>query len=83
MEERRKKKKDEGVTGEFCERFGAVAVHKGFSTIEQVKQAIAEQIDDDVQGREHRLIGTILYQNGWITEEQIELVLRDLRKFIE
>jgi hypothetical protein len=82
MDERRRRKKDNQVTGEFCERFGAVAVHKGFATLEQVKSAIAEQIEDDVQGREHRLIGSILFERGWITEEQIEQVLRELHKSI-
>jgi hypothetical protein len=80
MEDRRRRKKDHDVTGEFCERFGAIAVHKGFATLDQVKKAIGEQIDDDVHGREHRLVGTILYQRGWITEEQIEQVLLELRK---
>jgi len=82
MEERRRRKKDTQVTGEFCERFGTVAVRRGFATIQQVKNAIAEQIEDDVHGREHRLIGTILFERGWITEEQIEQVIRELRRSI-
>jgi len=70
------------VTGEFCERFGAIAVRKGFASLDQVRKAVVEQIEDDVEGREHRLIGTILYQRGWITEDQIEQVLLELRKSI-
>ena len=70
------------MTGEFCERFGAIAVRKGFASLDQVRKAVVEQIEDDVEGREHRLIGTILYQRGWITEDQIEQVLLELRKSI-
>ena len=82
MEEQRRRRKDHQVTGEFCERFGAIAVRKGFASLDQVRKAVVEQIEDDVEGREHRLIGTILYQRGWITEDQIEQVLLELRKSI-
>lgn len=67
------------VTGDFCRRFGAIAVHKGFVKADEVKAALAEQVDDNVEGREHRLLGTILFERGWITEQRIELVLAQLR----
>lgn len=76
----KRRKSDNKVTGEFCERFGAIAVRMGFVTLEQVKAAISEQVDDDINGREHRLIGSIFYDHGWITEGQIEAVLLELRK---
>ena len=82
MEQRRRRKHDSSNPGEFFKRFGSVAVHKGFTTIDQVKNALADQVEDDVQGREHRLIGAILFDKGWITEEQIEQVLRDLHKSV-
>lgn len=78
----KRRKADTTVTGDHCQRFGAIAVRKGVVSLEDVKAAVNEQIDDDVNGREHRLLGTILYDNGLITEYQIEVVLVELRKMI-
>lgn len=74
-----------GVHGpsETKKRFGAIAVRKGFVSLEEVKSAISEQIDDDINGREHRLLGTILYDNGFITEYQIDIVLQELKKSLQ
>jgi hypothetical protein len=76
----KRRKTDAPLTGDYCQRFGAIAVRKGFVSIEEVKSAISEQIDDNINGREHRLLGTILYDNGFITEDQIEIVLQELAK---
>jgi len=78
----KRRKADAAVTGEHCQRFGAIAVRKGFVSLEEVKAAIGEQMDDDINGREHRLLGTILFDNGCITEYQVDVVLADLRKTI-
>ena len=76
----KRRKADAAVTGELCQRFGAIAVRKGFVSLDDVKSTINEQIDDDINGREHRLLGTILYDNGVITEYQIDVVLQELKK---
>ena len=76
----KRRKTDAMVTGDHCQRFGEIAVQKGFVSLEEVKSAIGEQIDDDVNGREHRLLGTILYDNGFITEYQVDVVLQELKK---
>jgi hypothetical protein len=76
----KRRKADTTVTGEHCHRFGTIAVHKGFVSLEDVKSAIGEQIDDDINGREHRLLGSILYENGFLTEDQIDTVLQELKK---
>ncbi len=83
MELRSRRRSDKQPTDDFCKRFGAIAVHKKFSTAEQVKSAIMEQLDDDISGREHRLLGSILYDKGWITEDQIEAVLLELKKLLK
>ncbi len=75
----KRRKTDHRVAGGPCRRFGAFAVHLGFVTLADVKGAVSEQIDDDVNGREHRLLGSILYDKGLLTEEQIETVLRELK----
>lgn len=63
---------------QLCRRFGTLAVRKGYLTEEKLKQAILEQVDEDLKGGEHRLIGTILYEKGWLTWEQIDSVLKEL-----
>ena len=83
MDNPRRRKRDDDVSSDLCRRFGAISVHKGFVTIEEMKAAMMEQIDDDVSGREHRLLGTILYDRGLITDRQIEAVLRELKNHLE
>jgi len=59
-------------------RFGVTALAKGYVTIEQVQRGLAEQVDDDSMGRQHRLLGDILRDNGWITEGQMKAVLVEM-----
>jgi len=80
MNRPRRRKSDLTVSDDFCRRFGAVAVRKGFVTLEQVKQAMSDQLEDDAAGREHRLLGSILYDHGYMTEDQIEMVLAEIRR---
>jgi len=61
-----------------CARFASIAVEKGFITAEQAKVALAEQLDDDLAHKKHRLIGHILFEKVWITPRQIDLVLNEL-----
>lgn len=64
--------------GNPCQKFAIIAVKKGFITAEQAKTALAEQMDEDLANKRHRLIGGILLDKGWITPQQIELVLTEL-----
>ncbi len=75
-----RRKSDYDVASCRCHRFGAIAVLKGFVTIEEVKAAIMDQVEDDLSGCEHRLLGSILFERGLITENQIETVMLELRK---
>ena len=61
-------------------RFGTIAVEKGFITKDQLIEAINLQIQQDIDGMEHRLIGSILYSLGYITLDQIDEVLQILKK---
>lgn len=76
--DQKRRKSDRELSAEFCPRFGTIAVDKGFITPEQLKEAMAEQVDDDLGGRTHRLIGTIIFEKGWMTFQQIEAVLNEL-----
>lgn len=64
----------------YGRRFGQIAVNMGFVTREQVKAALAEQItcNSFSRLRPRKLIGEILFENGWITLKQIEKVLEDI-----
>ncbi len=79
----KRRKADAEVTGDHCRRFGAIAVRKGIVSLDDVKAAVNEQIEDDVNGHEHRLLGTILYDRGLITEYQIDVVLQELKKTVQ
>jgi hypothetical protein len=64
----------------YGRRFGHIAVTKGFVSINQVQEALAEQMTCSSfrRLRPRRLIGEILFEKGWITLEQIEKVLADI-----
>jgi len=59
-------------------RFGSIAVYRKYVTLEQVQLALAKQMEDNINGRRHRLLGDILLENNWITEEQVESILSEM-----
>ncbi len=59
-------------------RFGVVAVGKGYITLDQLIEAATKQINDNVLNKQHKFIGEILLEKGWITKEEIEIVLNKL-----
>jgi len=56
-------------------RFGTIALEMGFITEEQLKEATKVQLDQDADGLEHRLIGSILYSLGYMTIQQVNEVI--------
>ena len=56
-----------------CLRFGKLAVQMGFITPEQLAAALAMQELETPPQR--RMIGLILFDEGWLTTVQIEQVL--------
>ncbi len=71
---------DEDISRKYCTRFGVISVSKGFVTADQLKTALMEQVDDNVSGRPHRLIGRIFFEKGWMADEQIAIVLNELER---
>ncbi len=63
---------------EFSSQFCKIAVDMGFVTAEQLKEAITEQVEEDLADKPHRPTGKILLENGWITKEQFDIVLKEL-----
>lgn len=68
------------ISKKYCYRFGMIAVDKEFVTADQLKEALTEQADDNLSNRPHRLIGRIFFDKGWMTDEQINIVLNELFK---
>lgn len=63
---------------EYCKRFGQIAAEKGYVTPEQLKEALSEQVDDDLASRPHRLLGAIFFMRNRMTANQIETVLNEM-----
>ena len=59
-------------------RFGTVAIEKGFVEPEHMFEAMEIQILENLEGSEHRLIGQILWEKGYIKTEQIDEVVKSM-----
>ncbi len=64
--------------GMLDKRFGAVAIDMGFISLEQLFEAMKIQIKENTEGVEHRLIGQILWEKGYMSTEQINDVLKSM-----
>ncbi len=60
-------------------RFGVTAVKKGFITPDQLVEALAIQVAEDISTGDHDLIGKILFEQGILTMEDIDAVLIAMR----
>jgi hypothetical protein len=69
---------DEG--DEIQIRFGTVAVKKGFVTFEQVTEAMSIQVGEDIENRQHRMIGKILLDQRLMIQPQIDEVIYTIEK---
>jgi hypothetical protein len=69
---------DKELSKKYCPRFGKIAVEKGYVEVEQVKDALSEQLDDDLANRPHRLIGRIFLDKNLMTPQQIDEVLNEV-----
>ncbi|MBW1694904.1 MAG: hypothetical protein JRJ41_12315 [Deltaproteobacteria bacterium] len=62
-------------TQKIDNRFGVVAIEKGFIASEQLIEALKIQVSEELEGSERCLIGKILIDKGEITTDQIDEVL--------
>ncbi len=63
------------LSKKYCPQFGQIAVDLGFVTEKQLKEAIAEQVEDSFSNKPHRLIGKVLFDHGWITRDEISFIV--------
>ncbi len=68
------------LSKEHSPQFGKIAVDMRFVTAEQLTEALAEQAEDSLSNKPHRSIGSILFDHGWITRDQIDFVVLRLFK---
>ena len=61
-------------------RFGVIAVEKRFITKEQLFEALRVQVEEDLSGKPHTLIGIILIKLGYLTPEQADEILSAMVK---
>lgn len=61
--------------------FGALAVEMGYVTERQIGKAVSVQMKEDLNGLEHRLLGKILVDLGFINSSQIEDILQELQQY--
>ncbi len=66
------------LSRQYCPLFGKIAVDLGFITEEQLEKATTQQAEEGLFNNNHRLIGNILSQHGWITDDQIDIVVYEL-----
>jgi hypothetical protein len=59
---------------EYSSQFCQIAVDMRFVTEPQLLVAIPEQVDDALSDKHHRFIGRMLFEGGWITRDQINIV---------
>jgi hypothetical protein len=67
---------DEGLR----KRFGDIAIRKGFLTKEHFVEAMAFQIENELDGKQPKLIGSILMEKAYMTEEQVDDVIHVMAK---
>jgi hypothetical protein len=68
------------LSRQYSTLFGEIAVDMEFVTEKQLKEALVEQVEDNLSNHPHRFIGYVLFENGWITNEQFDSVVDILFK---
>ena len=64
----------------YEERFGNIAIAKGFISPEELLNALRIQVQEETEKKRHRLVGQILLEQRVISGEQIQQVMAELFK---
>ena len=70
------------ISKKYCPRFGQTAVEMGFISEARLKDALWCQIEEELSGHGHRLLGAVLFDKEWMTSDQIEQVMTAMLKKI-
>ena len=63
---------------ELDQRFGSIAVKKGFITSEQLIEVLSIQVTENVEKNTHRIIGAILREKAYLSIEQLNEILNEI-----
>jgi hypothetical protein len=64
---------------EFEEKpFGAVAIEKGFISMDQLLEGLEIQAEEEIEQGISRVIGAILVEKGYMNLSQVQEVLEDM-----
>jgi len=64
----------------LAKRFGDIAIQKKFITKNQLLEAMTVQIENQLEGAEHKLIGAILIELMYMSEDQVNEVVETMSK---
>lgn len=64
----------------YCPRFGQVAVELGYIAEKHLTEALGCQVHEELNGKGHRLLGKILYEQGRMSAGQIDQVMTETFK---
>jgi len=64
----------------LAKRFGDIAIQKQFITKNQLLDAVTVQIENKIEKAEHKLIGAILIELGYMSEDQVNQVLETMSR---
>ena len=56
-------------------QFGTLSVEKGIITAGQLGKAVSVQMNEDLKGMKHRLLGQVFVDLGYMSHKQVEEVL--------
>ena len=59
----------------YEKQFGILAIQKGFISQDELMEALNIQVNEDMEGLKHRLIGEILLDIDYITAGKIQEIL--------
>ena len=59
-------------------RFGTLTVEKGIITAKQLGKAVNVQMREDLSGIKHRLLGEILVDMGFMTQNQVDEIISEV-----
>jgi hypothetical protein len=62
----------------LAKRFGDIAIQKKFNTKNKLLEAMTVQIENQLEEAEHKLIGAILIELGYMTEDQVNEVVETM-----
>ena len=61
-------------------RFGTAAIDSGVITKEQLQEALSIQVEENVEGNTHKLIGNILMDLGHMSDDQANKIIMLLKR---